>query len=322
MTRARWAIAGAAVLALLAAGAIALVRDAPGDAAAPRPLRARATLSDRIVLFGDTVRAQVELAVDRRRIDPDAIDVRASFAPWRRVAPPQVTRSDAGSSSLVRIVYALRCLKQACEPERELLPAEFEPVTIEFVDRAGGKGSLELELPRLIVYSRVQPDDWADTAPWSIDAGSIPAPSYRVAPGLLLALLVAGSLVFVVAAAGLAYLGRPRRQVHPEPVDEPEPEPEPLLNPLERALELLEDAAGGNGAADRRRSLELVAEVLDERGEEDGLVRAARERAWSPSPPSPAVTRDLAARVRTALEEELRRLEQERRRQAEEHAQA
>ena len=52
-----------------------------------------------------------------------------------------------------------------------------------------------------------------------------------------------------------------------------------MLTPLERALELLEDAARANGAADHRRSLELVAEVLGERGEEDGL---AGQRASSP----------------------------------------
>ena len=102
-----------------------------------------------------------------------------------------------------------------------------------------------------------------------------------------------------------------------------------MLTPLEQALELLEDAARANGAADQRRSLELVAEVLAERGEEDGLAQAARELAWSPNAPPPAATKGLAARVRAALEEELRQLEverlleEERRRAAEEaHAPA
>ena len=113
-----------------------------------------------------------------------------------------------------------------------------------------------------------------------------------------------------VAGGALAYVGWPRRQVEPEP--EPEPEPELLLTPLERALELLEDAAGANGAADQRRSLELVSEVLGERGEEDGLAQTARELAWSPTAPPPEATRELAARVRAALEEELRLLEEER----------
>ena len=111
----------------------------------------------------------------------------------------------------------------------------------------------------------------------------MPEPSYRIPPGLLLALLAAGSLALLGAAGALAFAGWPRRQVEVEP--EPQPEPELLLTPLEQALELLEDAAGANGAADQRRSLELVAEVLAERGEEDGLARSARELAWSPTAP-------------------------------------
>lgn len=311
MTRARWAVAGAVVLLLAAAGAAALLRNSGGDESALRPLRARATLSDRIVVFGDTVRAQIELAVDRRHIDPDAIKVRATFDAWRRVAPARVTRSDAGSSSLVRITYVLRCLKQACVPERDTLPFEFDPARIEFVNRAGGKGSLKAEFPRLVVHSRFQAGDLANAAPWRIDDASIPAPSYRASPALLLGLLVAGSLVLLAAAGGLARAGWPRRHVEPEPVAEPEPEL--LPTPLEQALELLEDAARANGAADQRRSLELVAEVLGERGEEDGLARAARELAWSPTAPPLAATKGLAARVRATLDEELRRIEEERR---------
>jgi hypothetical protein len=87
---------------------------------------------------------------------------------------------------------------------------------------------------------------------------------------------------------------------------------------LEQALELLENAASANGAADQRRSLELVAEVLAERGDDDGLVRTARELAWSPTPPPVAATKGLAVRVRAALEEELHQLELERLRLEEE----
>ena len=97
-----------------------------------------------------------------------------------------------------------------------------------------------------------------------------------------------------------------------EPEPEPEPEPELLPTPLEQALELLEDAQRANGAADQRRSLELVAEVLGERGEEDALAQSARELAWSPTEPHADQTKGLATRVRAALEEELRQLEEER----------
>ena len=103
MTRRRWAAAGGLLVLALSAGAFALLRDPGGNTARLRPLRARAELSDRIVVFGDTVRAQVDITFDRRQIDPTAIKVRAAFVPWRRVGPAQVTRADAGSSSLLRI---------------------------------------------------------------------------------------------------------------------------------------------------------------------------------------------------------------------------
>lgn len=316
MTRRGLAVTGGFVLLAVVAGAFAFLRDSGGDDSGLRPLRARAALSDRIVVFGDTVQAQVEVTFDRRQIDPAAIKVRAGFDAWRRVGPPRVTRADAGSSSLLRITYVLRCLKQACVPERDTLPFEFDPARVDFVNRLGGRGALRLEWPRLVVHSRFQPGDLANAAPWRLDDTTVPEPSYRTAPGLLLALLVAGSLLMLGAGGALAYTGWPRRHFEPEP--EPEPEPDLLLTPLERALELLEEAAGANGAADQRRSLELVAEVLGERGEEDGLAQTARELAWSPSAPPPAATKRLAARVRATLEEELRRLEEERRRAAEE----
>ena len=294
----------------VAAGAFAILRDSGGDSSGLRPLRARTVLSDRIVLFGDTVRAQVEISFDRRQIDPAAIKVRAGFDAWRHVVAPRLTRVDAGSSSLLRVSYVLRCLRQPCVPERDTIPFEFDPARVEFVNRQGGRGALRLEWPRLVVHSRFQPGDLANASPWRIDEANVPAASYRASPGLLLALLVAGSVLLLAAGGALAYVGWPRRQVEPEP--EPEPEPELLLTPLERALELLEDAAGANGAADQRRSLELVSEVLGERGEDDGLAQTARELAWSPTAPPPEATRQLAARVRAALEEELRLLEEER----------
>jgi hypothetical protein len=227
-----------------------------------------------------------------------------------------VTRTDAASSSHIRMTYVLRCLRQPCVPERDTLPFEFEPARVEFQNRAGGRGALRAPFPVLTVHTRIRPEELANAKPWRLDVINVPEPSYRAAPGLLLALLIAGSLLLLVGGGALAYVGWPRRQL--ESVPEPEPEPEILPTPLEQALELLEDAARANGAADQRRSLELVAEVLAERGEEDGLAEAARALAWSPTAPGPDKTKSLASRVRSALEEELRQLEEERLREEEE----
>jgi hypothetical protein len=310
-------LAAVALAAIAAAGAAFLVlRDDDPEDSGIRPVRARASLSDRIVVFGDTVRAQVDLSLDLRHVDPSTVKVRAAFDPWRRVQPVEVEQTDAGSSARIRMTYVLRCLKQPCVPERDTLPFEFKPALVEFHNRAGGSGALRAAFPRLTVHTRFSPGDLANAAPWRLDVTNVPEPSYRTSPGLLLALLIGGSLILLAGGGALAYVGWPRRHVEPAP--EPEPEPEILATPLEQALELLEDAARANGAADQRRSLELVAEVLGERGEEDGLAEAARALAWSPTAPGPEKTKSLASRVREALNEELRQLEEARLREEEE----
>lgn len=318
MTRRRLALAGLLLAAVLAAAIVAAVaRDfGPADESTLRPVRARTAVSDRIVAFGDTITARVDVALDVRQVDPDAVRVRATFGAWRRVGPARFTREDAGSSTALRATYVLRCAKQACVPERDVLPFDFPPARVEFTNRAGGRGLIRADWPLVTLHSRLGSSDLANASPWRLDVSSPPEPSYRASPSLLLALLLGAALLLLAGGGALAYAGWPRRVVEPEP--EPEPEPELMLTPLEQALELLEDAARANGAGAERRSLELVAEVLAERGEEDGLAASARALAWSPTAPRPEDTKQLAARVRAALEDELRQLEEERVREEEE----
>ena len=73
-----------------------------------------------------------------------------------------------------------------------------------------------------------------------------------------------------------------------------------VLTPLEQALELLEDASRADGTEDRRRALELVAEVLDL--EHPELARAARTLAWSEEDPVIEQTSGLATRVRASID--------------------
>ena len=317
MTRGRWLLLGGALAALALAGVLAVVltRDAGTDDSIAKRLRAQATLDRRIVLFGDTVNARVDVTFDRRRVDPGSVKVRAAFKEWQRVGRPDVVRSQAGDTVHMGVNYVLRCLRSVCPPERESRPFEFDPATVEFADLDSGTASpssVEVFWPRLIVNTRIGPGDLTVLpSPWRGQVASVPEPSYRLSPSVLIALLLGGALVLAVAGGGLAYAGWPRRETEPEP--EPIVLPEFSLTPLEQALELLEDAARANGAADQRRSLELVAEVLAQRGDADGLAPAARELAWSPTPPPPEATKGLAVRVRATLDAELRRLEAERR---------
>ena len=313
-----WLSAGLLAVAVVAAGAVLLAARDSGDAGSSpvRALRAQGTITPRIAVFGDTIRAQVDVTLDRRRVDPDSVRVRAAFKEWRRVGTDRLVRSDAGSTTHLRALYVLRCLKLPCTPGRDTIVFDFDPAEVEFEDRVGGtskRASLAVSWPRVVIHTRITPGDLtAQASPYRADLATVPTPSYRMSPGWLLALVIAAAVLLALAGIALAYFGWPRRVAEPEPEPEPEPARDPELSPLEQALELLENAASANGAADQRRSLELVAEVLSERGEDDGLVRTARELAWSPTPPPVEATKGLATRVRAALEEELRQLELER----------
>jgi hypothetical protein len=141
-------------------------------------------------------------------------------------------------------------------------------------------------------------------APWRADFLELPAASYRFAPGVLVALLLAGSALAAVAAAWLAFVAWPKRAPVPLPEPEPELPPGPVLSPLEQALALLEESVRVDGAEGQRRALELVAEELElARWGDPDLARTARVLAWSEAVPPPEETRALAARVRSTLPE-------------------
>lgn len=304
------AAAGLALAAVAAATAVGVVlvagnggasREAAPGAGSEPGIRARGLLLPRLVLFGDTTRARVEIMLDRRRVDPDSVRVSATFLPWGVVGKPERVRRDAGSTTYLRTTFVLRCLIGPCVPPRNTAPLEFDRARVTY-----GRGrSIEVEWPVLVVYSRFGPSAFDEgqalTVPWRADLVSAPAVSYRVSPGLALALLLGAGGLLAAAGAVLAYIAWPRRAPAEEP--EPEPEPEPALTPLEQALVLLESADRVDGAGDQRRALELVAEALHARGD-GALAHTARELAWSEAAPPVKATQALAFRARSALEED------------------
>ena len=272
-----------------------------------RAITARTAFSPRTVLFGDTVQARVDVVVDRARIDPDSVKVAAVFSPWEIVEEPEQDRRDAGEFTHLQTTYTLRCLSGSCLSPGQAAQLEFVPARIAYGDpravRRGPQGTIRIGWPVLAVYSRYATASFDGRAalatPWRAELVALPAVSSRAAPRLVLALLASVALGFAVAGAALVYAARPRRVLAPPPM--PEPEPPPRLSPLQQALALLEDAARSNGAEDRRRSLELVAEALAEWGDED-LARAARNLAWSEHAPAVEHTSGLATRVRATLD--------------------
>jgi hypothetical protein len=309
------------LVAVVAASAFALVlvvawRGGDETTAQPRhetspTIEAQASFTPRLVLFGDTVRAHVDMMLDTERVDPDSVRVASNFSPFQVVGQPDRRIVSAGEQAYLRTTFVLRCVTAACAQTGQSARYEFAPGRIAFSDsarRPPGRDSIRVSWPRLRVYSRFTASDLEGTGrastPWAADLITLPAPSYRFTPTVLATLLVAGAALAALGAFALAYAAWPRREAAPSVEPEPEAAPEQMLSPLEQALALLEEAVRANGAADQRRALELVAEELElaEWGDPD-LARAARALAWSKDVPPVEKTSGLAARVRSALPE-------------------
>jgi hypothetical protein len=278
-------------------------------AAGSQGIDARATLSPRIIFFGDRMQALFDVTLDRRRVDPNSVRVAPELAPWEIIGTARRERRDAGTTTQLRWTYDLRCLTGPCVPAGATAPFQFSPARVTFAApgaSTGKRDSVAVELPLLVVYSRFSAAGFESVentdSSWRADVLTLPAMSYRVSPGVAILLLLAGSVLLVVAAGVLMYLAWPRRA--PAQPPEPEPEPLPSLTPIEQALALLEQTVRDDGAGDQRRALELVAEELEEWGDSD-LALAARGLAWSAAAPPVDQTMALAARVRAELDEEL-----------------
>jgi hypothetical protein len=286
----------------------------PGDARPPgsglpdEGIEAVASVEPRIILFGDTIRAQVDVLLDRGKVDPASVRVSSEFVPWEIAGPQTRVRRDAGQRTYLRTTFTLRCTSSPCLPANDASALEFNAGRLSY-SKPGAtpseRKSVAIDWPLLLVYSRfaaanLEGPAASSVVPWRGDLDAFPAANYRISPAVLLPVLLVLAAILAVAGAALAYVAIPRRKPAPEPEPEPEPEPLPTLTPLEQALELLEDAGRADGVEDRRRALELVAEVLDL--EHPDLARAARTLAWSEDDPVVEQTSGLATRVRTTID--------------------
>jgi hypothetical protein len=310
---------GLVVLAGTTAFVVALLvwgRGGPDDGvqvpipADPAPaIQARAVLSPRPAAFGDTVTARVDVTLDRRRIDAGSVRIATDFAPWAPTAEPERARREGETTTHIRSTWTLRCLTSACLPPGQPLRIPLEPATVTY-DTLGPQAAsgrrLTAEWPVLVVHTRLETDPFAPAAagtspfetPWRADMISMPPVSYRVDPETARIPLFGAAGAFALLGLALAYVARPRRR--PKPVPVPEEPPPRVLSPLEQALAVLEDAVAPNGAADRRRALELVAAELAGRGSHD-LAQVARTLAWSRQSPALERTTPLAEEARPAL---------------------
>ena len=300
-----------AVVALVALGGLAAVlvlRDDDSSTEAldrAQPLEARVVVSPRVVLFGDTVTARVQVALDRARIDPDSLRVDAEFTPWQLVRAPQRIRRDGARATYVETVYVIRCLGSPCVPLRASSSREFEAVKLTYSRVGGGQESTEVRWPVLVVNTRLVSDDFGRNdeygTAWRADLATLPA---GVVPHIARAAARAAPRRRGAAPrrrGPARVLGVPAAEEAPPP-EPPAPPPPPDLTPLERALALLEEPSPVDGAAERRRALEFVAEHFDDH--DRSLAASARALAWRSGQPAPGESVGLAARAREHLERE------------------
>ncbi len=284
--------------AIVAFSLASLVAAAPAGAAAPgvkataiggkQPIRAYATATPPVQLFGNAITARVTVVADTKLVSPARIRVVADFTPYRPAKPPTKVRTLTGRFLEETWTWSLRCLTADCVPV--VPPSDlyhvfrFRPASVEYHTAHGElEQPIHARFPAIEALSEISPAMVNNILanrplPWQYQIGPAVAASYRVSPSLVF--WVATVLAILCGAAGLAVAGRWALRFRA-----PATAQAPALpaSYLERALALFFWANAHGDETLQRKALERVADelpldVID-------LSEAARELAWSPEVP-------------------------------------
>jgi hypothetical protein len=255
---------------------------------------ASGTLSPSIHLFGDTITTELDVVVDKDRLDPGRVSVKTFFEPYEEIGETEVRRSDAGDLAHLSYRSQYRCLKRDCltstlgtlvNPGGSAPRTfRFRPAEVRYTDPDATNPRLlrTVRFPPVEAVTRINAQDVTQVYgfPFVGKFTPLPALTKRVSPTTLavILLLLAAALLAVPTVLVVRWVRR-RRQP-------PSPEPEPEPTPLERAIALVEWSLARENGAERRAALDALAsqlEVLDA----DGLADETRVAAWSPQSPSP-----------------------------------
>ena len=253
------------------------------------PLKAYASISPTVHLFGDTLQAELAVVADTRWVDPKRLQVSVGFAPYTAIGSPTVLRLHVGRFEQMTWTWHLRCLSARCVPVAP--PSEkfhifrFPAAHIEYVHASGAKDfGLDATWPAVEVLSQVSPG--VATAlfsrrkyDWQYRLAPVAAPTFRVSPSLLywLALGLAG----VLALGAVTALARWYRVLLPHAAASASSDG----TALDRALALLAWAHEHGDETLQRKAFERVANELGLVPAADELSQAAHELAWSPHVP-------------------------------------
>ena len=271
------------------------------------PLKAYASITPTVHLFGDVLTARLAIVADTKWVDAARLRVRASFTPYEKVRAPQILRLASGRFEQITYTWSLRCIVSPCVPRTP--PSDryhvfhFTPAHVDYVTAAGRPAyGIDTYWPPVEVISQVSPGVAAFLQKtrhinWRVHLAPVATPTYRVSPTLVLwlaAVLAAGFAGLAVLLTGRWYRGlRPARVVE-GPIE---------ASQLERALAVLRYAHESGDETLQRKALERVAGELGvERADE--LTRVARELAWSARTPEDEEVEDFAVQARAREDEE------------------
>jgi hypothetical protein len=296
-TRVYVGLAATAVLVAALAGLLAWrAWDSPsGPALGDEPIAGTALLEPEQHLFGDAVRARLELVLDGSRVDPDSIEVGANFEPYSELRPVERTRRDSGPVTMLRYEWVIGCLTRRCLPTGDGR-VEFGGIAIEY-SRPGDPvpATASVEWPPLLAAGRIDPGR-LEQAALRAELRDLSPVSYRVSPKAVEIVALVLAVLFAAGAAILAMrflpLDRIAAWLGARRADR--------RTPLEQALALVREATANGGTPEGRRALERLAHELRATSNPE-LARVASRLAWSQPAPGQAGVTPLSDEVERVI---------------------
>lgn len=272
-----------------------------GGSYAPRALVASARITPPSSLFGDVVAADVDVAVDPRRVAPSSVELDPDFRPYRIQSQTARVVRGVGRADVVRFHYELQCLTAPCvaltangaRAGATSRSVQLPAAALVARSRGGAALSAKVTWPPFVVHSRLSAEEVALAQPQLEPSYTPPPVSWRVSPGLVGGLAVSAAVLLALGAGWLVatVLLPDARRLRPRRIPA-------HLSPVERALRLAEHAAGAGELAEERKALQRLAVELRRAGHGELAGRAGR-LAWSEHEPSDDSVGELAAAVRS-----------------------
>ena len=183
-------------------------------------------LEPRLILFGDTIEASVDVLLDRAKVDPASVRVSTEFLPWEIVGPQVRVRSDAGSNTYLQTTFTLRCTGSPCLPVNDVQRARVRRsarlVRAAAVGAAPGARAVDSRSTARSSSStrgsrrRISTDRRRRAPSRGAPISSRSRPRRTGSrPRVLLVVLLVLAAVLVAAGAALAFVAIPRRRTSP-----------------------------------------------------------------------------------------------------------